>query len=88
MTNNLNSPNQTQYYKHTIIMMPCTTFTDCARPKNMAIIIIQDNVQTSCDGVDKAAINCPTIGFTLGFSLSKCLAKDPIKMTILCRTAS
>lgn len=43
---------------------------------------------TSCEGVDKAPINWATIGLILGLSLSKCLARHPIKMTILCLTES
>jgi len=43
---------------------------------------------TCCDGVDKASISFPTIGFTLRSSRSKCLAREPIRITTDWRTAS
>lgn len=44
--------------------------------------------QTCCEGVDKASISLPTIGWTLGSSLSRCFASEPIQMTMLCLTES
>lgn len=46
------------------------------------------NMHTCCDGVAKASISFPTIGFTLRSSRSKCLAREPIRITTDCRTAS
>ncbi|KAH3887181.1 hypothetical protein DPMN_011197 [Dreissena polymorpha] len=45
-------------------------------------------VVTSCEGVERADISWATIGFTLGLSLSRCLASEPMRITILWRTAS
>ena len=46
------------------------------------------NWHTCCEGVDNASISLPTIGFTLGSDLSRCLASEPIRITTLCLTAS
>ncbi len=43
---------------------------------------------TCCDGVDNVSMSLATIGLTLGSSLSRCLARDPMRITTLCLTAS
>ena len=43
---------------------------------------------TCCEGVFKAKINCLIIGLTFGSFGSKCLAKEPIKITTDCLASS